>query len=122
MKVFNDNREMFIRGVPALQIPSLDPMFVDKIDFNTGNGRVVSLDAVFTDVNLYGGKNVEIKRLGFDFNQQMAEIVTYIPRITIDSHYKMKGRILVVELNGEGRARGNFSKSLIIKIRIFTKF
>lgn len=101
---------MFVKGVPELQIPVLDPLYLDRINLNTGNGTAVNLNAVFTDIILHGCSNVDILKLSVDVMKKEAELRTFFPHVMIKGDYKLKGKFLILQLNGAGKSVGNFSK------------
>lgn len=117
---FDQQRDVFIHGNSDLGIPPLDPMIIDQVIFNTGNGTAVTLDAVFKNVTLHGCTNVDVKKMRIDIKEGVAELETYFPRTQIFADYKMKGKFLILQLNGVGKAEGNFCMyKFLIKTTVY---
>ncbi|XP_028144777.1 uncharacterized protein LOC114338385 [Diabrotica virgifera virgifera] len=96
---------MLGKGIPELFIPPLAPLVLQSAEIATSpsftcslkNAKVYHLDSiVMTDVFI----NFDTKSWGAD---------VFFPVIEVESDYKMNGKILVLELNSEGKSRGNMT-------------
>nr|CAH7720599.1 unnamed protein product [Callosobruchus chinensis] len=76
-------------GIPEMHIPSFNPLVISQATLNGG----VNFEATFNNV-----------REKFRF-----EIDIHFDRLRITSDYKINGRLLVLQLNGEGPADGNYT-------------
>lgn len=109
-KVFLENKDKFLEGIPEMHIPPLDPFTVPRIDFNTGSGDVIGLNAVFTNVKIEGARNAVIEKVSADIPNGKAMLEISIPYLSIVGEYQLDGRILIIQLNGSGEGVGNFSE------------
>lgn len=110
-----------MHGIPELQVPSLDPMQIDSVRFNTGNGSSMSLEMLFTNLTLYGCTEVELRNMQIDVEAGTAQIDTYFPRTRAIAHYHMHGRFLIMQIDGSGQAEGNYSKLIIALFTVACK-
>lgn len=51
------------RGNPGINLLSIDPIAIDKIDIVNGNQGPVNLKLYFTNAKLYGAKDANIKEI-----------------------------------------------------------
>lgn len=99
-------RPRFPKGIPELSIPNFSPLTIQEAKLDTGD----SLKATFKKIQLYGVENFVIDELTFDPEKLDFIIKVTIPQMRVKSQYNLKGRILVLELDGNGPADGNYSK------------
>lgn len=99
-------RPMFKKGIPELQIPSFDPLRIPEATL-TGSQN---FKATFTDIELYRAEDFVVEKLRANLDKFKLEASIKFPNLRIKSHYKVNGRILILQLNGEGPADGNYSK------------
>ncbi|KAF5279955.1 hypothetical protein FQA39_LY18176 [Lamprigera yunnana] len=94
-------------GIPELKIPSIDPLIIKEIKINTGHGGSVVLDATITNLKVEGLKNLTIKDIDFDFEKKSGHLEILMPILKIVGQNKLKGKVLLFELQSEGLLRGN---------------
>ncbi|XP_011171033.1 protein takeout [Solenopsis invicta] len=95
-------------GIPALQIPSCEPLRVPQIEISQSAGPV-SIRSTYTDIEVQGGTSFILKRVKIDMDNNRVKLKLYIPRLEMNAQYNMKGNILMLPLNGNGLAKGNFT-------------
>ena len=107
------------RGIPSINVPPMEPANFQTIEAKRNLGLVVA-DAKFDDFRVRGLTNFEINDFKVDPNQLTFDMKVYIPKLRIQSKYKLDGsKILFVPLVGSGILRVICRKStnnLIIKI------
>lgn len=89
-----------------MHIPSLNPLKLPGAGLDTGD----AFKATFKDIEIYGAHDFILKKLDLDLENNKAAITLHFPVLRIRSVYTVTGRILILELNGFGKADGNFSK------------
>ncbi|XP_063224140.1 protein takeout-like [Bacillus rossius redtenbacheri] len=92
-----------VHGEPKLKVPMLDPLKVEHVRLEQGDGPVgITLD--LTDALVYGLKNTELKAANFDLkNKELSvDIAVKDTDLQIISKYGIKGKVLVLPINGEG--------------------
>ncbi|XP_066141331.1 protein takeout-like [Euwallacea fornicatus] len=92
-------------GIPELLIPSLDPLIIPEATLSTGS----DFKATFRDLHLYRTDAFVMDTLNFDIDKYIIDIKIHFPSIRITSNYTINGRILVLNLNGNGPADGNYT-------------
>jgi len=101
--ILSDLRPQLAAGIPAIQLPALDPLILPKLDFKQGNSRgAVVIKAEFMDVKIKGLSN--FTKAEFKINR-LKRILTFemlIPRVRIDGIYNLGGNILVFPIGGTG--------------------
>ncbi|XP_035430620.1 circadian clock-controlled protein daywake [Spodoptera frugiperda] len=97
-------------GIPDVNIPALEPFTVPtlKLDRTAPNLR---LKATVKNAKAYGGSDFKIEKLKLNLNNKYAgELKLTLPRLMVVANYDVKGsRLLVLDINGKGRLRGNFT-------------
>lgn len=104
-------RSRLPNGIPEMHIPSLDPMHIPHAELDTG----ASFKAVFDDIRIYGLSDFVLKSVKIDIKDNVIDVDLLFPLITAIADYNMKGRILILQLNGVGKAAGNYSKLLCVQ-------
>ncbi|XP_054730600.1 circadian clock-controlled protein daywake-like [Anastrepha obliqua] len=93
-------------GIPELDIPSIEPLVVEKIEMLGDKNSALKVDLVMTDVKFHNytkPKITTIKGFTKDLSKPMKIVTQNInPRLTIKSKYKVDGNILVLPIKGEG--------------------
>ncbi|XP_066247806.1 protein takeout-like [Euwallacea similis] len=92
-------------GVPQLLIPSLDPLIIPEATLSTGN----DFKATFRNIRLYHIDSFVVDTFNIDIDNYTIDIKMHFPSLRIISNYTINGRILVLNLNGNGPADGNYT-------------
>ncbi|XP_014238907.1 uncharacterized protein LOC106660454 [Trichogramma pretiosum] len=93
----------FVKGIPEIGLPVLDPMVVDymenQYDFGDVNGRFA-----LRDVKTYGMAKINFLavRPKYDGDKMDMDIDVAIPKIYIDGYYKADGAIGNFKVGGKG--------------------
>lgn len=90
-----------------MHIPSLDPLLVPHAELDTGE----TFKAIFDNILIYGLSNFTLKDLNLDLDGNVISIQLKFPKVRAMADYNIKGRILILQLNGAGKCEGNYSKS-----------
>lgn len=93
-------------GIPEMHIPSLDPMRIPHAELDTG----ASFKATFDDIRIYGLTKFILKNVDLDIKNNVVDVDLMFPLVKAEADYRMKGRILILQLNGVGKCEGNYSK------------
>lgn len=96
------------KGIPSLNLISLDPLHVDFINIIQGQGGNSPVNIVlnFMNIDLFGLDQINVSKVsGFDADPTTSkfEMHAVIPRITIAGNYKMNGNMLVLPIEGNGK-------------------
>ncbi|XP_025835765.1 uncharacterized protein LOC108736899 [Agrilus planipennis] len=88
-------------------------MVIPKISVTNYTGASLGVDAEFTNMTFYGGKDFVIKNHSQDFDAGECHTVIYIPKINMVTNYRIKGKILILDIDSSGKAEATFSDLVI---------
>lgn len=95
-------------GIKELNLIPLNPLHVDFINIIQGQKQnsPVNLVLKLLDIDVYGLDKIHASKFeGFEKDPIKSKIEFHgiIPRLTISGNYKMKGQILVLPIQGNGK-------------------
>lgn len=95
-------------GLKELNLIQLDPLHVDFINIIQGENEnsPVNLVLKLLDIDIYGLDKIHATKVeGFEEDPSKSKIEFHgtIPILTISGNYKMKGQILVLPIQGNGK-------------------
>uniref|UniRef100_A0A6P7GLY0 Uncharacterized protein LOC114338384 n=1 Tax=Diabrotica virgifera virgifera TaxID=50390 RepID=A0A6P7GLY0_DIAVI len=96
---------MLAKGIPELAVPPLGPLHLPSAEIAASAG----FSATLKDVKLYHLDNLIVHNIFMNFDTKQWGVDATFPSLGIESDYKMNGKLLVFELNGEGKTRGNMT-------------
>ncbi|KAJ1528363.1 hypothetical protein ONE63_006782 [Megalurothrips usitatus] len=105
-KSFNHMIPALARGIPELGVNKFEPLYVDKIGLQKGNGGVI-INGAFRNMYVHGPSNATATFLKLDVHRKVYSVGVFIPNIRVDADYTIEGNILLLPLVGEGAARLN---------------
>ncbi|XP_067619302.1 protein takeout [Eurosta solidaginis] len=113
-------------GIPEITevIGPFDPLKTKEIQFAQDNQGAVQLRANLTNMIATGLSKLVIKESRVSKKDYSWETKIYIPKLRLDGHYKMAGKILLIPLNGAGRMFIEIDKLNILmrtKTRLYEK-
>uniref|UniRef100_A0A1I8N7S0 Hemolymph juvenile hormone binding protein (JHBP) n=1 Tax=Musca domestica TaxID=7370 RepID=A0A1I8N7S0_MUSDO len=92
-------------GIPGLKnFGSIDPLSVKRVKIAEDGNGPVAINIEFNNMDVIGFSKTTIKDARFDQSKLTIKIKIYVPKIIIKSDYSMKGRILTLPLNGNGKS------------------
>lgn len=90
----------FTKGVPELNVPSLDPVYLDDIKID-GSG----LTLTFTEAAMHGLSNSVLTDLKINIGEKDEEFtLTFKGNMSLTAKYEVDGRILILPIKGKGDA------------------
>ncbi|KAL1490573.1 hypothetical protein ABEB36_013243 [Hypothenemus hampei] len=92
-------------GIPELFIPPMNPLVIPQATLNSG----ANFKATFKDILMYHADEFKLEDFTVDLNNYHIEIKMMFPELRIKSDYNIKGRLLVLNLDGKGPADGNYT-------------
>lgn len=98
-------RPRLSNGIPEMHVPPLDPLHIPHVELDMG----ATFKATFDKIRIYGLSNFVLKNLNFNINENKIDVHLLFPYVTAIADYSMKGRILIMQLNGLGKCEGNYS-------------
>ncbi|XP_050503389.1 uncharacterized protein LOC114345266 [Diabrotica virgifera virgifera] len=96
-------REQLNDGIPEMRIPSINPLEIPFAQMDLGEKSKASMK----DIKLYGLPAFIIKDLKIDLDKDYIEIKVDIPHIRAEGEYTVKGKLLILTLDGSGPGQIN---------------
>lgn len=84
----------------------MDPLIVPFAGLEAGP----TFNASFSDIEVYHANEFKIDKFKVDLDKVILDIAISFPRLRIKSKYAVDGKILFLQLKGNGPADGNFSE------------
>ncbi|KAK9888498.1 hypothetical protein WA026_000748 [Henosepilachna vigintioctopunctata] len=94
-------------GIPEFQLPSMNPLILPQATLDTG----ANFKATFKNIEVYYIDEFIFRRVNMDLKNNFVDMVLGFSRLRIKSIYNIQGRLLVLQLNGNGPADGNFTNA-----------
>ncbi|KAK9888494.1 hypothetical protein WA026_000745 [Henosepilachna vigintioctopunctata] len=104
----NSMRPQLKKGIPELDVPSLEPLFLDEIKIRSGPSAV-KLDANITNIKVWGSSEFKILELRPNVAKRRFAFRALIPHIHFEGDYDVDMHILVLKYKGVGPINGNFT-------------
>ncbi|CAD7077894.1 unnamed protein product [Hermetia illucens] len=91
------------QGLPGLDsLPPIDPLYVKRIRVDQSGSPAVNLDVELTNIVVRGFNKMKIVESQVDPKDYHWETKIFLPKMSIRGNYGLKGRILLINLNGHG--------------------
>lgn len=103
--VEEDIRPRLAKGISEMGIPALEPLKIDSATLDTG----ASFKATFKNLYVHYATEFVLKNFDIDLDKNQVVLPISFPRLRLLSDYTIKGRLLILELNGSGKVDGNLS-------------
>ncbi|XP_023022111.2 protein takeout isoform X2 [Leptinotarsa decemlineata] len=65
--------------------------------------------AEFSDIKIYGAENFVLETLDCDVDNLRFGIIAQFPELITTAKYRVKGKIMILQLNSEGYLEGNYT-------------
>ena len=100
-------RPHLLEGIPDLNIPSLDPLFVPEIKIVQVGG--IQVAARFRNISITGATKFRLRSVRADVDSDKFRLKIWFPSLVMKATYELKGQLLVMPIHGKGLCSGNFS-------------
>lgn len=98
-------RPKLAKGIPEMGIPPMEPLVVPQATLDTGS----AFKAEFKNIQVYHDTEFTFDDFLIDFDKNKIEFPIFFPKMRLVSDYKISGRLLILDLNGSGKADGNLT-------------
>ncbi|KAL0101135.1 hypothetical protein PUN28_018766 [Cardiocondyla obscurior] len=102
-------------GIPALQIPPCEPLRIPQIEISQSSGPIF-IESTYTDIEVQGGINFILKNFNMDMDNERITLELYFPRLEMNAHYNIEGKIMMLPIKGNGLAQANFTDIDVVAI------
>lgn len=102
-------RPLLIKGVPDLDIPSIDPMDVGNLlvsESTRSNGLHISAK----NIRAFGASTFKIKKLDIPEYGKTYNVEVFFPKLHVEGSYDVNGQILLLPIKGSGPFFANFTE------------
>jgi len=93
-------------GIPELNVPSIEPLHIDKIEIFRGDGSS-NFKAYLKNVKVYGASNFKITKIKLNIDKNAYRVGIQFPVLTLEGEYDVDARVLVVPIKGTGKFSAN---------------
>ncbi|GBP43526.1 Protein takeout [Eumeta japonica] len=87
----------FAQGIPALELPALDPLFLDELE-----NDIKGLKMNCKNINITGMEDTEIENFQMDVEKLSFKFMG-IFKLTVSGDYTLSGKVLVLPIQGQGK-------------------
>ncbi|CAG9558885.1 unnamed protein product [Danaus chrysippus] len=98
-----DALRKMVEGIPALSVPPLEPLFVSGMNIESGAGPV-TITQNYRNIKLHGLTDSILTTYKADLKHHRLRTDSLTPKMEFIADYVMKGRILVLPIQGKGVA------------------
>ncbi|KAJ8673667.1 hypothetical protein QAD02_004929 [Eretmocerus hayati] len=113
LKLLDDLKPHFSKGVPSMKLPALDPLSLPSLTIDR-NLESLKIKANMSNINVVGGSNFRISDLNADPNGLTVTLKLLIPFVNVKGNYDVQGRLLLLPLAGVGSFKGNFTNTQVL--------
>ncbi|XP_046648871.1 protein takeout-like [Daphnia pulicaria] len=96
-KIVEDLRPFMPTGIPEINVPVLDPMFIQSVNLVQGEFR-----STFSQIQVRGLSKFTTISVTADPDTMVMKLRLSIPELRITGQYKISGRIFVLAVEGTG--------------------
>jgi hypothetical protein len=100
-QIVEDLRPLMPTGIPDVNVPVLDPMFISSINLNQGEGPV-SIKSTFSQIQVRGLSKFTTNSVTADPDAMTMRLKMQIPELRITGQYQTSGRVFVLPVEGSG--------------------
>lgn len=93
-------------GIPEMHIPPMEPIVVEEARLQSGQSFNVS----FYKIKMYGLTGFEVKEAHVDLEKAVIDLKLNFPHNRLLADYEIKGKIMIMTIDGKGKFEGLFSK------------
>lgn len=94
-------------GIPELDVPSLEPLFVPQVKIKQSGG--IQITAIFRNVSIIGATKFRLRSVRADVDSDKFRMKIWFPALIMKASYELRGQLLMMPINGKGLCSGNFS-------------
>lgn len=100
-------RPHLIQGIPELDVPSLDPLYVPELKIAQNGG--INIAAAFKNITIAGPCKFRLRSVRADTSSDKFRMKVWFPELIMRASYDIRGQLLMMPINGRGSCYGNFS-------------
>ncbi|KAJ3650910.1 hypothetical protein Zmor_016985 [Zophobas morio] len=90
-----------VRPYPELTLPRMDPFEISEVTIGGSDGPV-NFQQKFTKCKFYGLVDLDLDDFEFNFEKKVVKMSGVFPEVRMMCDYEVKGKILVLQIDGIG--------------------
>lgn len=98
---FTHLRPYIAEGIPELSVPPMEPLVIQRLAMENGNGAV-RVRAAFNNMTIRGGSNYTITWIKSDVAKYRIDMGLSLPRIEATGKYEVMGNVLLFPVRSKG--------------------
>ncbi|KAB7496723.1 Protein takeout, partial [Armadillidium nasatum] len=102
--ILEDIKPLLSQGLPDLNIPILEPVLLETLEFAQQEGPV-NIRARLKDVHVSGISNFTLQLLKTDLTNNEIKVKVHLPVLRVQGNYVLQGNLLLLPVTGEGPFR-----------------
>ncbi|XP_050309870.1 circadian clock-controlled protein daywake-like [Anthonomus grandis grandis] len=106
MASVEDLRPYLVEGVPEYNIPSLEPLVMTDFFADEAAGMKI----VVSNVSAWGCSDFFVRGLDVNVDTLQFTVDVDIPKLRIEAHYHIDGKLLLVPVKGDGNMETNITE------------
>ncbi|RZC39114.1 JHBP domain containing protein [Asbolus verrucosus] len=106
MAAVEDIRPYLVTGLPEYNIPSLEPLVMQDLISEDAAGMKITT----SNVSAYGCSDFFVRGMDIDTDAHLYKLYIDIPKLRIQSHYSVDGKLLLLPIRGNGNMEANITE------------
>ncbi|XP_069682366.1 protein takeout-like [Periplaneta americana] len=99
------------KGIPELNIPPLEPLFIPMVKLNQAT-QSVNFQVALKNLKVYGLSYYVFRDVNLDMDMLVVRGSLHLPRISLEADYNIEGRLLLMPIKGNGLFSANASNAM----------
>ncbi|ALC45588.1 CG14258, partial [Drosophila busckii] len=102
-------------GLPGKNsIGSFDPLLLKRVKIEQDASSTIAINADMKDVHVTGASKLIIKDANYNADKYVIKAVAFVPKLRFEFDYKLKGHVLALNLDGQGKGSFEADKMLML--------
>ncbi|XP_044750407.1 uncharacterized protein LOC123310806 [Coccinella septempunctata] len=110
LKATETVKPFLIKGVPELNVPSIEPLIIPEIELQQGT-QALNFKASLKNVTVHGLSSYKLDKFDFDVPNLQFFCGGWVEKLDLEGKYKVSGKILIAPIEGEGTFTATVGKS-----------
>lgn len=100
-KTLNHLKPYLVKGIPELELPSIEPLTIPELGMENGQGAV-RVSALFSNITCVGAGNYNVTKVRVDLNSLRIDLHLTIPKVELQGRYEVAGNVLLFPIQSQG--------------------
>ncbi|XP_015174073.1 PREDICTED: uncharacterized protein LOC107065150 [Polistes dominula] len=100
-KSINHLKPYLIKGIPELDLPSIEPLHISELRMDNGQGAV-RVSALYSNITVNGASNYNATKVRVDLKNLRFDLHLTIPKVELQGRYEIAGNVLLFPIKSHG--------------------